>query len=90
MVLTQPRRSGRGPRRGCRQNRATRPLVGKRHLGRLGLVGRLVDFRKAVSGGLQLMPTGAALGAFERDYAAMLDDGLLSLHQPSFDEIMAN
>jgi hypothetical protein len=36
------------------------------------------------------MPTGAALGAFERDYAAMLDDGLLSLHQPSFDEIMAN
>jgi hypothetical protein len=52
--------------------------------------GAKVDYLKAVTGGLQLVPTGAALGALDRDYAAMLEDGLLSLHQPSFDEIMAN
>ena len=47
-----------------------------------------VDYLKAVTGGLQLVPTGAALAALESDYAAMLEDGLLALHQPSFDEIM--
>ena len=50
--------------------------------------GSKVDYFKAVTGGLQLVPTGAALAALESDYAAMLEDGLLALHQPSFDEIM--
>ena len=54
------------------------------------LFGRQVHYLKVVSCGLQLVPIGAALGALERDYAAMLEDGLLSLHQPSFDEIMAS
>jgi hypothetical protein len=50
--------------------------------------GSKVVYLKAVTGGLQLVPAGAALAALERDYAAMLEDGLLALHQPSFDEIM--
>ena len=50
--------------------------------------GSKVDYSKAVTGGLQLVPTGAAMAALESDYAAMLEDGLLALHQPSFDEIM--
>jgi hypothetical protein len=29
-----------------------------------------------------------ALAAIERDYAAMLEDGLLSTHQPSFEEVI--
>ena len=47
-----------------------------------------IDYLKAVTGGLQLVPADAALAALENDYAAMLADGLLALHQPSFDEIM--
>ena len=50
--------------------------------------GSKVDYFKAVTGGLQLVPTGTALAALESDYAAMLEDGLLALHQPSFDEVM--
>ncbi len=50
--------------------------------------GSKVDYLKAVTGGLQLVPAGAALAALENDYAAMLEDGLLALHQPSFAEIM--
>ena len=50
--------------------------------------GSKVDYSKAVTGGLQLVPTGAAMTALESDYAAMLEDGLLTLHQPSFAEIM--
>ena len=50
--------------------------------------GSKVDYLKAVTGGLQLVPTGTALAALESDYAAMLEDGLLALHQPSFDEVM--
>jgi hypothetical protein len=41
-----------------------------------------------VTGGLQLVPEGAALAALENDYTAMLGDGLLALDQPSFHEIM--
>lgn len=47
-----------------------------------------VDYLKAVTSGLQLVPVGAALAALERDYNAMSEDGLLALHQPSFGEIM--
>ena len=50
--------------------------------------GAKVDYLKAVSGGLQLVPAGAAMAALEKDYGAMLEDGLLAFHQPSFDEIM--
>tara|TARA_B110000503_G_scaffold69633_1_gene108520 strand:- start:237 stop:1268 length:1032 start_codon:yes stop_codon:yes gene_type:complete len=50
--------------------------------------GSKVNYHKAVTGGLQLVPAGAALAALESDYTAMLEDGLLALHQPSFAEIM--
>ena len=50
--------------------------------------GSKVDYSKAVTGGLQLVPTGAALDALESDYAAMLEEGLRALHPLSFDEIM--
>lgn len=50
--------------------------------------GSKVDYFKAVTGSLQLIPEGASLAALESDYAAMLEDGLLALNQPSFSEIV--
>ena len=37
---------------------------------------------------LEKDPDGHALEELEKDYAAMLEDGLLSTHQPSFDEVI--
>ena len=48
-----------------------------------------IDYKAAISSELQIVPKGAALDVLEKDYAAMLEDGLLSTHQPSFEEIMA-
>jgi len=53
-----------------------------------GANGSKVDYLKAVTGGLQLVPGGVALAALESDYNAMSEDGLLALHQPSFGEIL--
>ena len=53
-----------------------------------GANGSKVDYLKAVTGGLQLVPVGVAFAALESDYNAMSEDGLLALHQPSFGEIM--
>jgi hypothetical protein len=50
--------------------------------------GTKIDYVAAVNGGMQLVPTGESRTALERDYAAMLDDGLLALHQPSFEQIL--
>ena len=47
-----------------------------------------IDYEIAVSGGIQLVPEDGALQALKLDYAAMLEDGLLSFKQPSFDEII--
>ena len=52
------------------------------------LAGQWIDYQQAVSGSLRLVPEGASLAALERDYAAMLQDGLLSLHQPGFSEVL--
>ena len=52
------------------------------------LVGQWIDYQQAVSGSLRLVPKGASLAALERDYAAMLEDGLLSLHQPDFADLL--
>lgn len=49
----------------------------------------LIDYQAAVATEIQIVPEGGALQALEKDYAAMLDDGLLSSHQPSFAGIMA-
>ena len=52
------------------------------------LAGQWIDYEQAVSGSLRLVPEGASLAALERDYAAMLEDGMLSLHQPGFSELL--
>ena len=50
--------------------------------------GDKIDYFGAVNGGMRLVPTGDSRTALERDYLAMLDDGLLSLHQPDFAQLM--
>lgn len=52
--------------------------------------GAKVDYHHAVTGAIQLVPTGESLTALERDYMAMLEDGLLALHQPDFSELIEN
>lgn len=46
-----------------------------------------IDYKAAVSTAIQIIPEGDALVVLAEDYAAMLEDGLLSTHQPSFTEI---
>lgn len=50
--------------------------------------GAKIDYFAATSGQLQIIPTGESLTALENDYAAMLEDGLLGLHRPSFTDIL--
>ncbi len=50
--------------------------------------GTKVDYTAAVAGAIQLVPTGDSLTALEHDYVAMLEDGLLALHQPTFADVM--
>jgi hypothetical protein len=52
--------------------------------------GAKVDYHHAVTGAIQLIPTGESLAALGKDYAAMLEDGLLALHQPDFSELIEN
>jgi hypothetical protein len=52
------------------------------------LEGTKIDYGKAIEGNIQLVPSGESLIALERDYDAMLKDGLLSLHEPGFAELM--
>ena len=47
-----------------------------------------IDYKAAVSSELQIVPEGTALDTLKKDYDAMLEDGLLSTNQPSFEEIM--
>lgn len=50
--------------------------------------GAKIDYFATTSGELQLVATGESLTALESDYAAMLEDGLLALHQPGFTDII--
>lgn len=52
--------------------------------------GGKVDYLQATSGYLRLIPQGASLDALEKDYAAMLEDGLLAFEQPTFEAVMAS
>lgn len=52
--------------------------------------GDKIDYFRATSGQLQLIPQGPSFGALARDYTAMLEDGLLAIDQPSFVVVMAN
>lgn len=47
-----------------------------------------IDYKAAVSTEIQIIPEGGALEALEKDYMAMLEDGLLATHQPSFADII--
>lgn len=52
--------------------------------------GGKVDYFQATSGDLRLIPQGPSLDALEKDYAAMLEDGLLVFEQPTFETVMAS
>jgi len=47
-----------------------------------------IDYKTAVSTEIQIIPKSDALEALEKDYMAMLEDGLLATHQPSFADII--
>lgn len=49
-----------------------------------------IDYFRATSGQLQLIPQGPSFDALAQDYTAMLEDGLLAIDQPSFEVVMAN
>lgn len=48
-----------------------------------------IDYMAAINTEIQIIPAGGALKALQSDYEAMLDDGLLSTHQPDFDEVIS-
>ena len=50
--------------------------------------GKQVDYEEAVSGGLQLVPTGPARDALEKDYDRMSTDGMLLDEREPFDTLM--
>jgi len=52
--------------------------------------GGKVDYFQATSGELRLIPEGPSLDALAKDYAAMLEDGLLAFEQPTFEAVMAS
>jgi hypothetical protein len=52
--------------------------------------GTKIDYFRATSGELRLIPEGPSLDALEKDYAAMLDDGLLAFEQPAFEAVLAS
>lgn len=47
-----------------------------------------IDYKAAISTEIQITPKGRALEALEKDYVAMLEDGLLANNQPSFAEVI--
>ena len=51
-------------------------------------VGQRIDYEAAVSGGLQLVPSGAAYDVLADDYARMLADGMLLDESEPFDALM--
>lgn len=50
--------------------------------------GARIDYFKATSGSLRLVPEDASRTALAQDYAAMREDGLLAIDQPEFDAIL--
>lgn len=52
--------------------------------------GDKIDYFRATSGQLQLIPQGPSFDALAQDYTAMLEDGLLAIDQPSVEVVMAN
>lgn len=52
--------------------------------------GSVVDYEKAVKGGLVLVPQGADLDALRRDYQSMIEEGLLLEDAHDFDQLVAH
>ena len=52
--------------------------------------GSLIDYEAAVSGGLRLAPSDAAVKTLSDDYRRMVDDGLLLDEADSFEELLAH
>jgi hypothetical protein len=52
--------------------------------------GTTSDYFKTTTGNLKLIPEGPSLAALERDYAAMLEDGLLPFEQSEFSTVLAH
>jgi hypothetical protein len=50
--------------------------------------GTKINYYKAVTGAIRIIPAGKSLAALEHDYNAMLEDGLLALGQPDFSAIV--
>ena len=50
--------------------------------------GNRIDYEAAVSGGLQLVPSGVAHAVLADDYARMLADGMLLDESEPFDALM--
>jgi hypothetical protein len=48
-----------------------------------------IDYEAAIGGGLLLVPGGEGLNALKRDYARMVEDGLLLDDAEVFDALMA-
>ena len=51
--------------------------------------GNAISYKQAVCGGLRLVPEGEALDALARDYGRMIEDGLFSDDETTFDELMS-
>lgn len=52
--------------------------------------GERIDYEVAIRGGLRLVPDGAALASLERDYDAMIADGLLLETAETFETLMTH
>lgn len=50
--------------------------------------GKKIDYEKAISGELRLVPEGGPRTSLAQDYEQMVDAGLLEISAPTFDEIM--
>jgi len=50
--------------------------------------GEKIDYYRTVTGAIRLIPEGEAFSALERDFKAMLADGLLARNQPDFTTVM--
>lgn len=49
----------------------------------------MIDYHRAVGGGLSLVPEAAVQAELANDYRRMLEDGLLERDAPTFEELMA-
>lgn len=50
--------------------------------------GKTISYQEAVTGSLRLVPDGDALALLERDYNAMVEDGLFLGDAPTFAALM--